>query len=226
MPEEAPQTNPHSPPQARWVSVQSAAWSTRRAQPARAELPTPDSEEPISGSSGLNLARLRTRFADHRRHQHTATARTPRAQTMSLKETLSTYWVHLQAALLPWLDEAPDGPLTPRHKQLVAVLGLIRIEALLPSWPVLAGRPPVERVALARAFVAKAVFNFPTTRLLITLLASDGVCQRSCPVPHQAASLILRSSVPRSGLRQTSPTGDQLRIWRDHRVGLAARASV
>src|SRR3954454_6238148 len=54
----------------------------------------------------------------------------------------------------------------------------------------------------------------------------DGVCQRSCPVPHQAASLILRSSVPRSGLRQTSPTGDQLRIWRDHRVGLAARASV
>ena len=53
-----------------------------------------------------------------------------------------------------------------------------------------------------------------------------GVCQSSCPVPHQAASLILRSSVPRSGLRQTSPTGDQLRIWRDHRAGLAARASV
>ena len=53
-----------------------------------------------------------------------------------------------------------------------------------------------------------------------------GVCQRSCPVPHQAASLILRSFVSRSGLRQTSPTGDQLRIWRDHRVGLAARASV
>ena len=78
---------------------------------------------------------------------------------MSLKETLSTYWVHLQAALLPWLDEAPDGPLTPRHKQLVAVLGLIRIEALLPSWPVLVGRPPAERAALARAFVAKAVFN-------------------------------------------------------------------
>ena len=39
-----------------------------------------------------------------------------------------------------------------------------------------------------------------------------GVCQRSCPVPHQAASLILRSFVSRSGLRQTSPTGDQLRI--------------
>src|SRR5215212_9554686 len=53
-----------------------------------------------------------------------------------------------------------------------------------------------------------------------------GVCQRSCPVPDQAASLILRSFVSRSGLRQTSPIGDQLRIWRDHRAGLAARASV
>jgi choline dehydrogenase-like flavoprotein len=57
-------------------------------------------------------------------------------------------------------------------------------------------------------------------------LDANGVCQRSYPVPHQVASLILRSSVSRSGLRQTSPTGDQLRIWRDHRVGLAARASV
>jgi IS30 family transposase len=55
---------------------------------------------------------------------------------------------------------------------------------------------------------------------------ANGVCQRSCPVPDQAASLILRSLVSRSGLRQTSPTGDQLRIWRDHRVGLAARASI
>ena len=53
-----------------------------------------------------------------------------------------------------------------------------------------------------------------------------GVCQRSCPVPDQAASLILRSFVSRSGLRQTSPIGDQLRIWPDHRAGLAARASV
>ena len=57
-------------------------------------------------------------------------------------------------------------------------------------------------------------------------LLAHGVCQRSCPVLDQAASLILRSFVSRSGLRQTSPIGDQLRIWRDHRAGLAARASV
>ena len=43
---------------------------------------------------------------------------------------------------------------------------------------------------------------------------------------HQAASLISWSLMSRSGLRQTSPTGAQFRIWRDHRAGLAARASV
>ncbi len=42
---------------------------------------------------------------------------------------------------------------------------------------------------------------------------------------YRVASLISRSLVSRSGLRQTLPTGDQFRIWRDHRVGLAARAS-
>lgn len=30
---------------------------------------------------------------------------------MSLKETLSTYWLHIQGELLPWLDAAMDGPL-------------------------------------------------------------------------------------------------------------------
>jgi hypothetical protein len=57
---------------------------------------------------------------------------------------------------------------------------LIRIEALLPSWPVLVGRPPAERAALACAFVAKAVFNFPTTSLLITMLACDKTLRQLC----------------------------------------------
>src|SRR5215207_11306770 len=67
-----------------------------------------------------------------------------------------------------------------RRSMQQVVLGLIRIAALLPSWPVLVGRPPAERAALARAFVAKAVFNFPTTRLLITLLASDKTLRQLC----------------------------------------------
>jgi hypothetical protein len=55
--------------------------------------------------------------------------------------------------------------LNEHHKQLISVLGMARIEALLPGWPGLPGRPLSERSALARAFVAKAVFNLSTTRL-------------------------------------------------------------
>ena len=99
---------------------------------------------------------------------------------MSLKETLSTYWVRIQEELLPWLEDAMGSPLGGHHKQLVSVLGMARIEAFLPSWQGLPGRPPSERAALARAFVAKAVFNFSTTSLLIEMLSADKTLRRLC----------------------------------------------
>jgi len=98
---------------------------------------------------------------------------------LSLKDTLSTYWLRVQHELLPWLDEAL-GPLGPRHVQLVGVLGLARIEALVPRFSGLVGRPPSERAALARAFVAKAVFNFPTTIMLIEMLGADKTLRQLC----------------------------------------------
>jgi hypothetical protein len=98
-----------------------------------------------------------------------------RTRAMSLNETLSTYWLHIQEELLPWLNDTTCGPLNEHHKQLITVLGMARIEAFLPGWPALPGRPLSERSALARAFVAKAVFNFPTTRLLIEMLSASAV---------------------------------------------------
>src|SRR5450755_1666349 len=103
-----------------------------------------------------------------------------RTRAMSLRETLSAYWLHLQEELLPWLNDTTCGPLNEHHKQLVTVLGMARIEALLPGWPGLPGRPLSERAALARAFVAKAVFNFPTTRVLIEMLSADKTLRRLC----------------------------------------------
>lgn len=100
-------------------------------------------------------------------------------RTLSLKETLTGYWLHVQHELLPWLDDAV-GPLGEHHRQLVSVLGLARIEAFVPSFDGLPGRPLSERAALARAFVAKAVFNFPTTCLLIDMLAADKTLRRLC----------------------------------------------
>src|SRR5450755_2614027 len=103
-----------------------------------------------------------------------------RTRAMSLKETLSAYWVHVQEELLPWLNDTTCGPLSHHHEQLVSVLGMARIEAFLPGWPGLPGRPLSERSALARAFVAKAVFNFSTTRLLIEMLSADKTLRRLC----------------------------------------------
>ena len=103
---------------------------------------------------------------------------------MSLKETLSAYWLHIQEELLPWLNDTTCGPLNEHHKQLVSVLGMARIEAFLPGWPGLPGRPLSERSALARAFVAKAVFNFSTTRLLIEMLSADKTLRRLCGWQH------------------------------------------
>src|ERR1039457_2071465 len=114
---------------------------------------------------------------------HLIPAEKQRTRAMSLKETLSAYWLHIQEELLPWLNDTTCGPLNEHHRQLVSVLGMARIEALLPGWPGLPWRPLSERSALARAFVAKAVFNFPTTRLLVERLCG---WQRSGEVPSEA----------------------------------------
>jgi Transposase DDE domain/Transposase domain (DUF772) len=106
--------------------------------------------------------------------------KTTRMQAMSLRDILATYWLRIQGELLPWLDDAMDGPLNGHHRQFVSVLGLVRIETFLPGWHGLVGRPPAERAALARSFIAKAVFNLPTTRLLIDLLAADKTLRRLC----------------------------------------------
>jgi hypothetical protein len=99
---------------------------------------------------------------------------------MSLNETLAAYWLHIQEELLPWLDDTMCGPLSGHHRQLVSVLGMVRIEAFLAGWHGLPGRPPCERAVLARAFIAKAVFNIPTTSLLIEMLSADKTLRRLC----------------------------------------------
>jgi hypothetical protein len=98
---------------------------------------------------------------------------------MSPSQRLSSCWRHIQDVLFPFLEEAV-GPLTERHQQLVTVLEVARIEAFVPHWHGLPGRPPAERAALGRAFVAKAVFNTATTSMLIERLQTDNSVRRLC----------------------------------------------
>jgi hypothetical protein len=81
---------------------------------------------------------------------------------MPLLSCLSRTWSHIQGNLFPWLTEEL-GPLTETHKQVVTALEVAGVEAFVQAWSGLPGRPPCDRAALARAFVAKAVIGLPTT---------------------------------------------------------------
>lgn len=57
----------------------------------------------------------------------------------------------------------------------------VQVETLLPDSPASGpGRPRESRAALGRAFLAKAVFDLPTTRALVERLAADPALRRLC----------------------------------------------
>src|SRR5660397_235702 len=98
---------------------------------------------------------------------------------MTLKDAISQYWFKIQSSLFPFLEEQL-GELTEKEGELVSTLELIRIEKFATYSRSLYGRPPKERAAIARAFVAKAIYNMPTTRALLDRLASDMKLRRIC----------------------------------------------
>lgn len=95
------------------------------------------------------------------------------------RSRLSSIWNHFQTTLFPWLQEEL-GELTDKQRQLVEVLELVQIEAHLPYVGRVPGRPPESRSAMARAFIAKAVYNLPTTELLRDQLESNIKLRRLC----------------------------------------------
>ena len=79
---------------------------------------------------------------------------------MSLKETQPPTGCTFKRNFCLVARRYTCGPLNGHHQQLVSVLGMVRIER---SWPAgVAFRPPCERRP-GEGFIAKAVFNIPTT---------------------------------------------------------------
>ncbi len=93
--------------------------------------------------------------------------------------TISRFWERIQGSLFPELEEEL-GPLTEKQLQLVSILEVVKIEQFLSRTSSCVGRPPKDRAALARAFVAKATFNMPTTRALIERVKSNISFRRIC----------------------------------------------
>jgi hypothetical protein len=97
----------------------------------------------------------------------------------------------LQGVLFPALEEQL-GPLTDKQRQLVAVLELVQIEAMVGPWQGGVGRPARNERAIARAFVAKAIYNLSLTRQLLDRLHNDASLRRLCgwesrrEIPHES----------------------------------------
>ncbi|MDP3903391.1 MAG: transposase [Methylococcaceae bacterium] len=96
-----------------------------------------------------------------------------------LNETLSQTWLNIQSSLFPWLAEEL-GPKTEKQQALVTTLEIIRIEEFITSSRGFPGRPPQDRTAIARAFVAKTIYHLPTTRALLDRLSTDSALRRIC----------------------------------------------
>ena len=84
----------------------------------------------------------------------------------------------MQGHLFPVLREEL-GELGERHEQFARVLSLLQMDGHVSKRRG-RGRPASDRAKVARAFVAKAVFNFPLTRHLIDRLRIDPVLRRMC----------------------------------------------
>ncbi len=102
---------------------------------------------------------------------------------MNLTDKISWLMGRVQKNLFPHLNECLKTPLTEQEQRLVSILEIVQIERHVSNsarrhcWR---GRKPLEREALARAFVAKAVYRHPTTIDLIRALQSAENLRRVC----------------------------------------------
>lgn len=106
--------------------------------------------------------------------------KTKKAQMSNLRTKISDFWNTIQLSLFPFLEEVLEAPFSEKLQELIRTLEMVGIENFVASTRGNVGRPPKKRCAIARAFIAKAVYNIPDTKLLIDRLKSDKNLRRVC----------------------------------------------
>jgi len=101
---------------------------------------------------------------------------------VKLRKTISWLMGTLQRSLFPKLEECWNSPLTEKEKRLVSILELAQVERCVPKssdtqW---LGRKLCERESIARSFITKSVYGYPTTRALIEALETTPSLRRIC----------------------------------------------
>ena len=149
---------------------------------------------------------------------------------MDLKP-ISQFWERFNQKTLFPLEEAV-GPLTSALEGLIRTWEFVRVEEFVvkPWWSPL-GRPPKDRAAVARAFVAKAYFNIPTTDALIDRLQVDSALRRLCgferrgDVPSESTFSRAFAEFAASGVAQRAHEALVTFVYGDEIVGHISRDS-
>jgi hypothetical protein len=98
---------------------------------------------------------------------------------------IARWWRGVQGVLFRGVEAGLEEPLTDKQRELVSILEVVRIEEHVEMRRRrLTGRPAADRRAMARAFVAKAVYNDPTTVALLERLRAERNLCRICGWDH------------------------------------------
>jgi len=94
--------------------------------------------------------------------------------------TLFDVWNTIQTKLFPWLEEELD-PLSEKEREFVQIVSLLDLPDHMKEfrWQGF-GRKKKSRLNMAKAFIAKSVYNFETTDTLIECLKSCKNIRRLC----------------------------------------------
>jgi transposase len=139
-------------------------------------------------------------------------------------QPISSFWNRIKQSLFPQLQE-DLGPLSEKQLKLATVLEAINLEEQIPSPAKGPGRPTVDRVTIARAFVAKAIYNFSTTRMLLDRLEYDIAFRRICgfeskkDIPSEASFSRAFAELAESNLLSEIHENLIRERYKDHLVG-------
>jgi len=95
------------------------------------------------------------------------------------RKTLSSIWNHFQSNLFPALQDEL-GALTEKQKKLVQAIDVAQVDRYFPYRGRLPGRPQSNRASIARAFIAKSIYNLPTTEMLLEHIKTSQSLRRIC----------------------------------------------
>ena len=148
-----------------------------------------------------------------------------------LKLMISDYLNNLQQTLFPFLEEHLETPFSEKLQKLIAILDMIEIERFVFDHRGYKGRPPKYRTTVARAFIAKAVYNIPDTKSLIDRLKSDKNLRKICgfdtifSVPGESSFSRAFQSFADSNLPQKTHEALITNLYKDEIVGHVSKDS-